>query len=195
MTAPQAERSHRWEREANEHYVEARWVWERFFEEEIIGGNVWDPCAGFGRSIEAARASGLEAYATDLVDRGFGYFGVVDFLDAELLGRVDNIVMNPPFSLGREFVLRALPLARGKVAAIFPVRRLAAAGKWIEGTPLYRTYFLTPRPSMPPGDVALNWDKLGKQPRGGKQDFALLVWLVGYRGKSETRWLRRNPRR
>ena len=186
------EHSHIWEKEKNEHYVETRWVWPRFFEVETMTGTVCDPCAGFGRSVTAARAVGLDAFGCDVVDRGFDYLAIADFGTSDI--RADNFVMNPPFSLGREFVERALRLASRKVAAILPMRRLAAAGKWVEALPHYRTYYITPRPSMPPGHVALEYERAGKEPSGGKQDFCILVFLKGFNGDPTEHWLRRPPR-
>lgn len=190
LEAAVSEKSHRWAREANNHYVEPFWVPRRIFEVEKFTGSICDPCAGFGRIPLAARAAGYQAFGLDLIDRGFDYLSVVDFLTCDI--RADNFVFNPPFDQGKDFALRALKLAERKVAMIFPMRRLAAAGKWIKGTPHYRTYFLTPRPSMPPGHVAREMENAGKNPSGGKQDFCLLVWLKGYEGEPTQHWLRRD---
>lgn len=182
--------AHAWDVEEHEHYVEGRWVPRRLFEVEKFTGTVCDPCCGFGRIPEAARAAGLEAFGCDIVDRGFQYYTLCDFLKSDI--RADNFVFNPPFTLGKEFALHALDLAARKVAMIYPVRRLAAAGKWIGGTPHYRTYFLTPRPSMPPGHVVVDLEARGKEPSGGKQDFCILVWLKGFEGEPTQRWLHRD---
>jgi len=59
---------------------------------------------------------------------------------------------------------------------------------WLADTPLARVYLLTPRPSMPPGQVI----EAGEKPEGGKQDFVWLVWRRGYVGPPELRWLHRD---
>jgi hypothetical protein len=180
--------AHVWTLDAAEHYVEEPWVDRRLFEVEKFAGVVYDPCAGFGQIPQAARAAGYTAYAGDILDHGcaggLGYLG--NFLDSTL--RHTCVVMNPPFTLAREFILHALAHTSHKVAAIVATRRLNAAGKWLSATPLYRIHYLTPRPSMPPGSYLL----AGRKPRGGTVDFCWLVWLHGYDGEPVARWLHRD---
>jgi hypothetical protein len=140
--------------------------------------------------VESARASGYEARGCDIVDRGFDYYTVCDFLTSGITA--DNVVMNQPFDLSEAFARQAMRRASRKVAMIMPTRRLNAAGSWIKELPLYRLWYLTPRPSMPPGSVALDYEAKGKESSGGKQDFAWLVFLKGYDGKAEVRWLHRD---
>jgi SAM-dependent methyltransferase len=191
VTIPETriENSKIWAREANNHYVEPSWVAERLFAEEKFTGKIVDPCCGFGRIVTAARQAGYEAIGCDLIDRGFEYYNVANFLTSGM--RADNFVFNPPFDLSKEFALHALNLAERKVAMVYPVRRLNAA-HWLAGTPLYRIWYLTPRPSMPPGHVLIELEQMGKNPSGGKQDFCVLVWLKGFEGEPTARWLRRD---
>lgn len=185
------EASHIWEKEENEHYVDPKWVGRRLFEVERFDGVVCDPCCGLGNMLAGADAAGHEVVGFDLVDRGCRWLaGQRDFLASK--GEFDNICGNPPFDLCEEFSLHALKLARRKVAMVFPTRRLNAAGKWLKATPLYRIWYLTPRPSMPPGHEYLRLQALGKEASGGKQDFAVLVWLQGYEGAASADWLHRD---
>lgn len=183
-----AENSHIWQREEHEHYVEPEWCSRRLFDVEAFEGVVWDPACGFGRIPEAAKAAGLPAYATDIVDRGYdGPHGVADFLRIDALA--PNIVSNPPFDLFEAFARHALSLrSTRKVALIWLTRRLNAA-RWLQHTPLARLYYLTPRPSMPPGHVITR----GEKPGGGKQDFCWLVWDKAHVGPATVHWLHREP--
>jgi hypothetical protein len=95
-------------------------------------------------------------------------------------------VTNPPFALARQFVDHALELARRKIPILFPIARLNAA-RWLEDTSFRQLWLLTPRPSMPPGEVILR----GEKPGGGKTDFAWLVFEQGYTGEPAIGWLRR----
>src|SRR5258708_34167537 len=104
MNKPEA--SHIWEREADNHYVEPHWVARRLFEVEKFAGAICDPCRGFGRIPMAARAAGHEAFGLDIVDRGFDYLSICNFLASDI--RAANFVFNPPFELGKEFALHAL---------------------------------------------------------------------------------------
>jgi hypothetical protein len=145
----------------------------RLFGVEKFVGSIWDPCCGIGRVADAAHRVGHSTYATDIVDRGYRRFeGCADFLQCDR-GLATNIVCNPPFDRCDAFVRHALDLTRpdGKIAMIWLTRRLNAA-RWLAQTPLARILLLTPRPSMPPGQVIL----AGEKPGGGTQDFAWLVF-------------------
>jgi hypothetical protein len=49
-------------------------------------------------------------------------------------------------------------------------------------------WLLTPRPSMPPGEVIAR----GEKPGGGKTDFCWLVFDRTHSGPPELRWLHRD---
>jgi hypothetical protein len=185
--AAQVRNSHVWNRHEHDWYQEPPWCSRRLFEAEPFTGAVLDPCCGGGNIVEAARAHGHPAHGTDIADRGYGETGI-DFL-AGTLDRVDNVVCNPPFKVAPQFVARALELARYKVAIIFPTARLNAA-RWLQALPLARVWLLTPRPSMPPGEVILR----GEKPGNGKEDFCWVVLEHGHRGPAAMHWLHRDRR-
>ena len=60
--------------------------------------------------------------------------------------------------------------------------------RWLDRSPLRRVYFITPRPSMPPGAVIA----AGQKPGNGTTDYAWFVWQVDYDGPAEICWLRRD---
>ena len=188
-----------WAREANDWYVEPPWVSERLFHVETFYGTICDPACGSGNIVAAARRSGHTAYGSDVVRRSELCGAVLDWLarsDVYPGGPIDNIVSNPPFGLCDDrktktypFVERCLERARYKVALLLPSNWIQgdARSRWLETTPLYRVYFLSPRPSMPPGQVI----EAGLKPGNGTTDYAWFVWLRGYDGGPEIRWLRR----
>jgi hypothetical protein len=179
-------RSHLFDRDDHDFYVEPAWCAARLLAVEPFAGLIWDPAAGLGTILRAARAAGLSNLASDIADRGCG--ARHDFLTAPALTTgAFSVVTNPPFALAREFVERALTLGAAKVAVIFPTARLNAA-RWLEALPLSRIWLLTPRPSMPPGNVILR----GEKPGGGKTDFAWLVFDRTYSGPPVMRWLHRD---
>jgi hypothetical protein len=190
VTGPRAIAAKAWPREEHNHYVEPRWCVRRLIEEEAFEGNIMDPCCGFGRIVQEARAAGFVAEGMDIADRGFEYLTIGNFLTSDIPAA--NFIFNPPFEQGEDFAFRALKLASRKVAMFYPTRRLNAAGAWLRGTPLLRIWYLTPRPSMPPGHVARELEAKGKEPSGGTQDFCVLVWLKGYDGPASIRWLHRD---
>lgn len=179
------ENSHIWQREEHEHYVEPEWCSTRLFSVETFDGAVWDPACGFGRIPKAASAAGYEASGSDIASRGYG--AKMDFFSCTY--GWDNIVSNPPFNIFREFAEHSLQVAMHKVALVWLVRTLPAA-RWLQDTPLARIWFLTPRPSMPPGHVIT----AGEKPGGGKQDFCWLVWDHAHTGPVTAGWLHRDGR-
>jgi hypothetical protein len=157
-------------------YVEPEWC-----------SSIWDWCCGTGRIPDAACHAGYQAVASDVVDRGYPHQNwTLDALQCQRL-RGDNIICNPPAHLIEEFVHHALELKPAAVAMIWILRRLPAA-RWLAETPLARIYLLTPRPSMPPGEVIAR----GEKPGGGKEDFVWLVWRRGHVGPPELHWLHRD---
>jgi len=178
-----------WAREINDWYVEPEWCSLRLFQEEKFDGYVYDPACGRGTIIISAMKSGLCAAGSDLIDRGWDTtLTPHDFLESD--HRRDNIVCNPPFGIAEKFVERALDLARNKVAMLLPANWVQGdkRSRWLAATPLRRVWFITPRPSMPPGHVL----GAGGKPGNGTTDYAWFVWLRGYDGAPEVRWLRRD---
>lgn len=177
-----------WDRHTNDWYIEPAWTATRLFEALFFDkqGTIHDPAAGVGTIVKAARAHGLKATGADIVDRGAG-FQVQDFMACSIEMH-DNIVTNPPYGLLREFTERALRLARNKVCILCPVARLNAA-RWLQlSGSLFQILLLTPRPSMPPGEVVLNGGKVG----GGKADYCWLEFVKGYQGEPYLNWLHRD---
>jgi hypothetical protein len=187
--AAQVRNSHVWQRHSNDWYTEPSWVNKRLFDVEFWSGSdssIHDPAAGIGTVVKAAQEHGLKASGADIVDRGAG-FPVQDFL-ASSIEKHDNIVTNPPYGLLREFTERALRLTRDKVCILCPVARLNAA-RWLADIDSLRcVWLLTPRPSMPPGEVVLGGGKVG----GGKADYCWLVFDKSYRGEPFMQWLHRD---
>jgi len=191
--------SNLWVREAHDWYVEPEWVSRRFFEEEKFERGILDPACGGGNIVKSARALGLHAVGSDLIERADGFMYGLDFTDSDFPreicmmrfgGECANIVCNPPFSLAEKFVEIALVYAEGKVAMLLPANWVQGdkRSRWLQASPLRRVWFITPRPSMPPGQVL----QAGGKPGNGTTDYAWFVWLRGYDGSPEIRWLRRD---
>src|SRR5215471_12628940 len=101
-----ARKSHIWDRQVVNWYVEPTWISQRLFAVEAFRGTVFDPACGMGRILDAAKAAGHATRGSDLVDRGARTnhsFVVQDFLASPRLP-ADNIVTNPPFDIVPAFV-------------------------------------------------------------------------------------------
>jgi hypothetical protein len=189
---PRPRRTHIFERDADDHYVEPLWCSVRLFEAESFGApgaRVYDPAAGWGRVLQAATSAGYSVIGSDIVDRrtdphaaaGFP-FSVCNFLKDSPVRSVWSIVTNPPFDHIEEFCERAFEVATHKIAILMPLRRLPAAHR-LRRSPLESILLLTPRPSMPPA----SWIAAGNAPGNGTQDF---VWLVFNKQPSNGSWPR-----
>jgi hypothetical protein len=176
--------THIFERAAHDLYVEPSWTSGRLFDVEHFAEPVWDPCCGTGTVPKAAKVAGLGCYASDIADYGYGK-RPWDFLTRPALPDSPfSIVTNPPYAIAREIVERALELGAVKVAFLFPVARVNAAGKWLEPLPVARQHLLTPRPSVPP--------LTAKVVGGGRVDFCWLVLDQRHKGPPTLGWLHRD---
>ena len=203
MSKPTREKKAKiWARQPEDWYVELSWTSRRLFDVEDFTGGVLDPCCGRGNILDSAKDAGLEAIGSDIVDRRGGGMAGRDFLHGDYpaeiamprVGMVKHIVCNPPFKLSEQFARRALGIVGDgcKVAMIFPTMRLNAAGEWLRHTPLKRVLYLTPRPSMPPGQVYEQLLSVGKTPSGDTKDYCWLVWQRGHVGPWTGGWLHRD---
>lgn len=98
------------------------WAVRGFVEElgrtEALGRrSVWEPSCGAGHMVVPLLEVFGAVRASDVHDYGWGHV-VHDFLMPTPEPAVDWIVTNPPFRLGVEFALRALDLARLRVALL-----------------------------------------------------------------------------
>lgn len=188
-----------WKREINDWYQEPAWTSKRLFDVEPFQGEIFDPAAGAGTIVKSAIAAGYAASGSDLIIRSKT---LVEQEPRDWLAPSnrswDNIVSNPPFKLCDDkrtgtfpFVERCLERARRKVALLLPSKWIQGdkRSRWLAMSPLRAVYYLTPRPSMPPGHVIA----AGMKPGNGTTDFAWYVWLHGYDGEADTRWIRRDP--
>jgi hypothetical protein len=177
----------RWARNKNDFYIEPEWCSRRLFETEKFRGHIHDPCAGTGRILTEARLAGYRASGHDINPRHPDVMAR-DFMTIDF--NIDNIVCNPPFSIARKFTELAIDCSIFKCALILPTVWLNGdkRSRWLETTPLYKILLLTPRPSMPPGEVVM----AGEAARNGTQDFAWFIWSRGHTGPAQIGWLRRD---
>lgn len=165
---------------------------------ETFKGPIWEPACGDGSmsNILSDRCRG-PVISTDLYDYGFGTHGV-DFLQSDratwrfLSGSkpLTNIITNPPFTHGEDFVLHAMSLRPKKMAMLL---RLA----WLEGQwrrdnifralPLKKVWVFSKRLSMDRGGKV----KLGPNGKknGGMIAFAWYVFEEGHVGDPALGWL------
>jgi hypothetical protein len=181
--------SHIFERAANNWYRDPPWCSAQLFKREPFSEPVWDGCCGGGSIPESAKAAGLPTFASDLIDRGYG-IAPLDFLtEPAPIAPPFSVVTNPPHEKNSEqiFAQRAFELGAVKVVLLMQTTKLHAAWRWLTSLHLARVYLLTPRPSMPPGELL----KTGMKPEGGRYDFSWAVFDPLHRGPPTLAWLKK----
>lgn len=157
---------------------------------EAFEGSIYDPACGCGNIVNACRSRGLDAFGSDIEDRGFGITGR-DFLSVPLLEACpDNIICNPPFKQSAAFARKSLAMARRKVAFIQRLCWLEGQerSRLLESSPLARVHVFRNRICMPPGE------KKDLPAKGGFIAYAWFVWERGHTGPATVHWISTNQK-
>ena len=67
----------------------------KFLDKERFDGEIWECACGDGAMSRVIERYGYQVKSTDLIDRGYGKKGQINFLTCS--DRADNIMTNPPF--------------------------------------------------------------------------------------------------
>lgn len=172
-------------REAFDYYATDPKAVEMLLELEQFAPVIWEPACGEGHISKVLQAHGYEVISTDLVYRGFGDPEPLDFLKETLEGFEGDIITNPPYSAGLEFVQRALESVRpgGKVAMFLKVQFLEGQkrGAFFKDTPPRTVYISRSRLSC-----AKNGD-FERFPDSAIA-YAWYVWEKGFTGDPVIKW-------
>lgn len=104
--------------EKNDYYATDPKAIELLLKREHFSNNIWEPACGEGHLSKVLESKGYTVYSTDLIDRGYG-IGGIDFLNQNRMFDGD-IITNPPYKYGKEFVEKALEAVRpGNKVAMF----------------------------------------------------------------------------
>lgn len=153
---------------------------------------VYECACGQGHLANRLGEKGFEVYASDIVDRGYGF--TQDFLqmkEDEVSWMKDcDILTNPPYKYAKEFVLHALDLV-GEGHKVYMFLKLT----FLEGKARYRDLFS----KYPPKVIyvfservlcAKNGDFEGMKAGGGSAvAYAWFVWQKGFKGDTIVKWL------
>ena len=145
---------------------------------------IWEPACGEGHISKVLAAHGYEVISTDLIYRGFGDPEPMDFLTETFPDFEGDIVTNPPYSAGLEFVERALETVRpgGKVAMFLKVQ-------FLEGKRRGELFSKTP-----PRTVYISRSRLACAKNGDFTHteraiaYAWYVWEKGFTGDPVIKW-------
>ncbi len=98
---------------------------------ETLPAKVWEPACGRGHISKVLLSNGHEVVSSDRYAYHHGFGTVYDFLKGDpnfqvpLASDADAVVTNPPYSLIRPFMRRALSLPRTEVYLFQPFNALA----------------------------------------------------------------------
>ena len=148
-----------------------------------LKGSILEPACGGGHISEVLKEyyPNNEIVSTDLIDRGYG-IGGIDFLTHDYKKKFDNTITNPPFSLAKEFIEKALQITNDKVIMFAKIQLLESKARkeLFENSPLKYVYVFSKRQNPLRNGNPL--DENGK-PWASTMCFAWFVWEVGYKGE------------
>ena len=177
------------ELEVNDYYATPPSAVEMLLELENFSKSIMEPACGQGHIAEVLKSHGYTVCATDLVNRGYGVWGV-DFFNINEPTDMD-IITNPPYSMAKEFVEHAMEIVTDghKVAMFLKLTFLEGQGR----RELFRKY--------PPKIVYVSTSRIGcakngefKKDKNGnlKADSAVAycwyVWQKGFNGTPTLKW-------
>lgn len=177
-----------YDRPDDDWYCDPAWCTDLLLKKERFIGSAFDPCAGRGTIVEACRAHGIVAFGSDINPKR-DWISRQNFLTTDTSRR--NFIFNPPYKHAEVFIRHALKCTEHKVAALvqqqFPYSQ--ARHSLFTETPVSALYFLSSRPSMPPGHLLDAGEITAK---GGKTDYLWIVWDHGHKGPPQAFWLMRD---
>ena len=155
-------------------------------------GSFLEPCVGNGNIpiVIKERYPDAKLTAIDLVDRGYENTIIHDFLTYETDKKFDNIITNPPYSLGKEFVEKGMELLsdNGKMAMFMKIQFLEGIKRvdMFKKYPPKYIYVFSKR--MPTWNNGQPTDANGKR-WATTMCHAWFVWEKGSKSEPVVRWL------
>ena len=177
------------EREENDFYITPSPLVSSLLKHEKFDGNIYEPACGKGDISKVLIKNGYDVLSTDLIDRGYGEGGI-DFLDDKELKKIgvqDNLITNPPYKDGLQFVLQAKKYTRNKIALLCKTTFLEGVERYKmfqdKEFPLKVFYQFSKRPT-------LKKKGLEEQDLRGMISYGWFVWERGYKGKPVIEWIK-----
>lgn len=172
-------------RAANDYYATDPRAVEMLLQMETFAPVIWEPACGEGHISKVLQAHGYEVISTDLIYRGFGDPEPLNFLEETIDGFEGDIITNPPYSVGLQFVERALESVRpgGKVAMFLKVQFLEGKrrGEFFKKSPPRSVYISRSRLACyKNGDLTTNPESAIA--------YAWYVWEKGFTGDPVIKW-------
>ena len=172
-------------REILDFYATDKRAIEELLNREKFKNTVYEPACGEGHIGKVLEEYGYKVKATDICYRGYGEEKEVNFF--EVMENSLDIVTNPPYFCGGEFLKHALNISKEnvKIAMLF---RLA----FLEGQKRYELFKKYPPEIVYVFSKRLNCAKNAEfeKYKSSAIAFSWFVWEVGYAGVTELRWIK-----
>lgn len=108
------------ERALHDYYATDPKAAELLLKAESFSPTIWEPACGEGHLAKVFEQAGHQVRSTDLIYRGYGEKQSLDFLKYEGELFDGDIITNPPYSKGAEFVEKAIEtISDGHKVAMF----------------------------------------------------------------------------
>jgi len=174
------------DRQNEDFYATTPTAAELLLELENFSPKVWECACGEGHLSKVFSAAGYETKSSDLIDRGYGENGI-DFLSNDVTEWDGDIITNPPYKYGQEFVEKALSIiSTGKKVAMFLKLQFMESKKrknlFINYPP--KTIYVSSSRLM----CAKNGDFETMAVSGSAVAYAWYVWEKGYTGDPIIKW-------
>lgn len=149
---------------------------------------VWEPACGLGHLSDVLKKHGIHELSSDIVYRGYEHGILIDFFDSSITSWPGDIITNPPYNKGVEFVKKAIDIVGPgcKVAMFLKLQFLE--------TKLRREFFK----EYPPKVIyvsssrllcARNGDFMEARKMGSAVAYAWFVWYKGFNGDPIVKWI------
>lgn len=158
-------------------------ITKALMDRESFEGSIIEPACGNGAMSKVIKKYNKEVYSSDIQDLGYG--DVRDFLDFVCINAYDNVITNPPFIKGEEFVRKAKLIARKKIAIFHRLLFLESSRRYSlfndKSFPLSKVYVFCKRQNL--------FENGEKNKVSGTVAFAWFVWNKEYRGEPTIEWI------
>ena len=180
-------------RNKNDYYQTPYSMTRQLLEVENFGGKILEPSCGAGAIVKVLRDYDKSVDYCDL-NNEFSLTGIFknfkDFINDDF-DRYDNIITNPPFSLAKEFILKAKQITNNKIAMLLPLN-------YLHGVTRYNEIYLDRKFPLKAVYVFCRYGMLEETIRDdgtyrtGMMVYAWYIWDKDYKGEPMIRWINNN---
>ena len=174
------------EREIHDYYATDPVAAELLLEVEDFSPVIWEPACGEGHLAKVFNKAGHTVISTDLIYRGYGSSKPLDFLAYDGESFDGDIVTNPPYSKGAEFVEKAIEtITDGHKVAMF------LKLQFLEGQKRRKLFDRYPPRTIYVLSGRIKCAKNGEFEGIGSSAvaYAWYVWEKGFTGIPQIRWI------